>query len=115
LTLREIQSSDFIEMKRSMRDRENMKDLILDAADRLLARRGYRKMTIEDLARDVGIGKGTIYLFFPSKEAIVLSYVDRIFNRLLENLRKIAALSNYDGTRQIVGAKLQKLIAASVR
>jgi AcrR family transcriptional regulator len=72
-------------------DRENIKDSILDAADRLLARHGYRKMTIEDLAREVGIGKGTVYLYFPSKEAIVLSYVDRIFNRLLENLRKIAA------------------------
>jgi AcrR family transcriptional regulator len=47
-------------------------------------------MTIEDLAREVGIGKGTVYLYFPSKQEIVLSYVDRIFNRLLENLWKIA-------------------------
>jgi AcrR family transcriptional regulator len=75
---------------KTMPNPENIKDSILDAVDRLLARHGYKKMTIEDLARAVGIGKGTIYLYFPSKQEIVLSYVDRIFNRLLESLWKIA-------------------------
>src|SRR5437763_1237801 len=40
---------------------------ILDAADRLLARYGYQKMTVDDLAREAGIGKGTVYLSFPGK------------------------------------------------
>ena len=66
-------------------------DLILDAADRLLARYGYRKMTIDDLAREAGIGKGTVYLHFRSKEDVVLSHVDRIANRVVTELRVIAA------------------------
>ena len=70
--------------------KEAVKDAILDATDRLLARYGYRKMTVEDIAVEVGIGKGTIYLHFTSKEEIVLSHVDRIVERVKQRLREIA-------------------------
>lgn len=65
-------------------------DLILDAADQLLARFGYKKMTVEDIAREAGIGKGTVYLHFPSKQEVVLSHVDRIVRRLIVQLQAIA-------------------------
>lgn len=67
------------------------REAILDAADRLLSYFGYRKMTIEDLAREAGIGKGSVYLHFPSKEEVVLSTIDRLVDRLLVRLREIAA------------------------
>ena len=70
--------------------KEAVKDAILDATDRLLARFGYRKMTVEDIAAEAGIGKGTIYLHFTSKEEVVLSHVDRIVERLKDRLREIA-------------------------
>jgi len=63
---------------------------ILDATDRLLTRYGYKKMTIDDLAQEVGIGKGSIYLHFSSKEEIALSHIDRIIERLQLKLREIA-------------------------
>ena len=69
--------------------KETVKDAILDATDRLLARYGYRKMTVEDIAHEAGIGKGTIYLHFTSKEEVVLSHVDRIVERLKDRLREI--------------------------
>ena len=75
---------------RAIATREDIRDVILDAADRLLARYGYKKMTVEDLAQEVGIGKGTIYLHFPSKEEVVLSHVDRIVERLKGRLLAIA-------------------------
>ena len=75
---------------RAIAVREDISDLILDAADRLLARYGYRKMTMDDIAQEVGIGKGTIYLHFKSKEEIALARVDRIVDRLNERLRAIA-------------------------
>lgn len=43
-------------------------DRILDAAGVLLTRLGYRKVTIEDIANEAGIGKGTIYLHWRTKE-----------------------------------------------
>ena len=70
--------------------REEVREAILDAADRLLARYGYRKMTVEDIAREAGIGKGSVYLHFPSKEEVVLSRVDRMVERLKERLWAVA-------------------------
>jgi len=70
--------------------KEELRDGILDATERLLARYGYRKMTVEDIAREVGVGKGTIYLHFSSKEEVVLSHVDRIVERVKERLWEIA-------------------------
>jgi len=76
---------------RKIAQRDDIRDLILDGVEALLARFGFRKMTMEDLAREVGIGKGTIYLHFPSKEELALAHVDRIAERLLRRLREIAA------------------------
>ncbi len=76
-------------MKDPARQKTN-RDAILDATDRLLARNGYKKMTIDDLAREVGIGKGSVYLHFESKEEIALSHIDRIISRLLVKLELIA-------------------------
>src|SRR5437899_1530444 len=64
---------------------------ILDAADRLLARYGYRKMTVEDLAKEAGIGKGSVYLSFDAKPDIALACIDRMVARLLVRLEAIAA------------------------
>ncbi|MEO7673509.1 MAG: TetR/AcrR family transcriptional regulator [Pyrinomonadaceae bacterium] len=66
------------------------RDAILDATDRLLAKDGYKKMTIDHLATEVGIGKGSVYLHFSSKEEIALSHIDRIVERLKTKLQAIA-------------------------
>ena len=69
----------------------SMRDLILDATERLLGRLGYRKTTMEDIAPEAGIGKRTIYLYFAGKEEVALSSIDRIVERLMGRLRDIAA------------------------
>ena len=63
---------------------------ILDAADRLLARFGFRQMTVADLATEAGIGKGTVYLSFESKADVGLACIDRMVARLLQRLHGIA-------------------------
>ena len=68
----------------------DVRDAILDAVERLLARYRYQKMTMDDLAHEAGIGKGTTYLHFPSKQEVVLCSIDRIVDRLLGRLREIA-------------------------
>lgn len=67
-----------------------VREAILDATDLLLSRYGYKKMTIDDLAKEVGIGKGSVYLHFTSKEEIVLSHIDRIIEQLKTKLSAIA-------------------------
>lgn len=72
-------------------DRDQMRDGLLDAMDRLLTRYGYQKTTVDDLAAEAGIGKGTIYLHFSSKEQVALSCIDRFHDRLLAKLHDIVS------------------------
>jgi AcrR family transcriptional regulator len=81
--------------------KEAVKDAILDATDRLLARFGYRQMTVEDIAVEAGIGKGTIYHHFASKEEVVLSHVDRIVDRLKQQHLAIIARSEITAPERI--------------
>jgi AcrR family transcriptional regulator len=93
---------------RAIAVREDVRDLILDAADRLLARYGYKKMTMDDLAQEVGIGKGTVYLHFDSKEEVALSHIDRIVERLTIQLHEIAQSNETSGNR------LRRMLVARV-
>jgi AcrR family transcriptional regulator len=81
-----------------------VREAILDATDDFLARYGYKKMTIDDLAQAVGIGKGSVYLHFSSKEEIALSHIDRIIERLKTELETIAKkeLSPEERLRQML-------------
>jgi AcrR family transcriptional regulator len=74
---------------KSTTPRQDVRDSILDAAERLFRRYGYKKTTIDDLAREAGIGKGTVYLYFESKESVALSVLDLEFERIRERLQKI--------------------------
>jgi AcrR family transcriptional regulator len=67
-----------------------MRSRILDAADRLLAREGFRRMTIDDVAAEARIGKGSVYLHFASKEEVALSCIDRMAAGVVDALGRIA-------------------------
>lgn len=71
--------------------KQETREAILDAAERLLTRYGYGKMTMSDLAEEAGIGVGTTYLHFPGKAEVALAVVTRANLRVVEEQRKIAA------------------------
>ena len=56
--------------ERSGVDRRDRADRILDTARELLLLWGYRRVTIDELARRAGVGKGTIYLHWRSREEV---------------------------------------------
>jgi AcrR family transcriptional regulator len=56
-------------------------DRVLDAAGDLLLRWGYQRVTIDEIARRAGIGKGTVYLHFPNKDALFLTLLLRAQRR----------------------------------
>jgi AcrR family transcriptional regulator len=58
-------------------DREARAARILDSAAELLLRYGYRRLTIEDVAERAGIGKGTIYLHWKSREELFRAVFER--------------------------------------
>lgn len=59
---------------------------ILDAAAELLRAHGYRRVSIDDVARRAEVGKGTIYLHWKTREALFWGVLQRESMRLFERL-----------------------------
>jgi AcrR family transcriptional regulator len=108
--------------------REEVREAILDSAGRLLAKYGYKKMTVEDIAHEAGIGKGTVYLYFPSKEEVALGWFDLSHGKIDQDLMTIVrsdlkpdiklrellvrrVMGGFDGAQQFVQS-LDDLFAA---
>ena len=73
-------------------DRRRREERILDAAAALLVRWGYRKTTIDDVAREAGVGKGTIYLHWRDKRELFGATLRRASRQAVaETLRRVAA------------------------
>lgn len=51
---------------------------ILATAERLLEERPLSEISVDDLARGAGISRPTFYFYFPSKDAVVLTLIDRL-------------------------------------
>ena len=72
--------------ERGSQARRARADRILDAAADLLLRHGYRRVSIDDVAAEAGVGKGTIYLHWKTREALFWAALQRETMRLLEDL-----------------------------
>jgi AcrR family transcriptional regulator len=79
---------------------------ILAAALVLFGRYGYRRTSIDDLARETGIAKGTVYLYFDTKEAIFRALCESVIARVLADAAAAAAAPAPIGTR------LRRVLAA---
>jgi AcrR family transcriptional regulator len=71
-------------------DKQERHQAILDAAARLLARSPDRIANMADVADEAGVAKGTVYLYFPSKEELLLAVhernIDGFFRALIARL-----------------------------
>lgn len=59
---------------------------ILAAAQQLFATRSFADVTMAEIARQVGLAKGTLFLYFPTKEALGLSLVEQLLHRWFDAL-----------------------------
>ena len=77
---------------------------ILEAATELFARRGYDVTTVQTIATRAGVAAGTVYLYFPSKEAILDALQEDFETGLLDRVAAIAAavLAEEDASGDIV-------------
>ena len=66
---------------------------LLDAADRMLASHGFRRMTVALVAAVAGVGKGSVYLHFASKNELALACLDRMAERVQKHMRELASSS----------------------
>ena len=64
----------------------DVRETLLSAATETFARFGYKKTSIDDIARRAGIGKGTVYLHFESKEELFAAVVRRLWTNALAEI-----------------------------
>ncbi len=76
-------------------ERENKKDLILNAAEKIFTEMPFDRVTMRHIAREVGITATAIYRYFPDKQSLFGEIYARSNNRLLSKVREITD-SNQD-------------------
>ena len=72
-----------------MKEREKY-NRILDSLQGLLTEKNIQSISVSEIARQAGMGKGSIYYYFPSKDAIVDALVERSYQKPLEKAKQIA-------------------------
>ncbi|HYT42136.1 MAG TPA: helix-turn-helix domain-containing protein [Methylomirabilota bacterium] len=68
--------------------RQERAERILDAAAELILRWGYRKTTIDDIAKQAGVAKGTIYLHWKTREDLFLALMAREGLKVTEDIKQ---------------------------
>lgn len=66
-------------------------DRILDALQQLLENNPIQNVSVSDIAKKAEIGKGSIYYYFPSKEAILDALIERNYEKPLKTAKNLAA------------------------
>ena len=84
---------------------------ILDATARVLMKEGYDRASTNKIAAVAGVSIGSLYQYFPSKEALVAAVIDRHKKEVIEVVRGALAEA---ATEPIVEA-VRRLVAAAIR
>ncbi len=73
------------------KQRQERAALILQAAEEVLAEKGYHDTSMDEIAARVGVAKGTLYQHFPSKEDLVFALFERELKKTLQTVEQIVA------------------------
>lgn len=79
-----------VKMSRIRKDHDSRLTEILDESEKLFFIKGYEETTVNDILDAVGIGKGTFYHYFKSKEEVMDAITDRMVGLIVEKISVIA-------------------------
>jgi len=60
---------------------DERKSQIITAAEDVFTKKGFAEARMDDIADETGLSKGTLYLYFKSKDDLIIAILDRIFQR----------------------------------
>ena len=81
-------------VERKEREREEMRKLILDAAQTLFLANGYEKVSIRNIADAIEYSPATIYLYFKDKNDLLFALHQRGFVQMVEEFRPLLLLTD---------------------
>jgi AcrR family transcriptional regulator len=70
-------------VKRKEREKEARREAILDAAARVFSRKGFYEATLDEVAAEAELAKGTIYNYYQDKQALFVSLMERGFHQFI--------------------------------
>ncbi len=74
--------------ERKEREKQQRKNDIIDAAERLFFKHGFENVSMDQIARESELAKGTLYLYFKSREDLHYSIVNRVLEMLSKVLKR---------------------------
>lgn len=77
--------------RRRLKKKEKKRETILKAARKLFLEKGFRHVTVEDIARKAEMGKGSVYLYFTSKDEIYSQILLRDIEKFSQKVAGICA------------------------
>lgn len=86
-------------------------DAIVVAAERFLQERGLEALTTARVAEVAGVSVGTLYQYFPSKEAILAILAERNQTETLEIVQRVLAASRSAPLRDAIGVVVRALVS----
>jgi AcrR family transcriptional regulator len=86
-------------------------DALVEATARILVREGFDKASTNRIAEVAGVSVGSLYQYFPSKEALVAAVIDRHSQEIMRTVRGELA----DAMNQPVEKAVRKLVAVAVK
>ena len=93
-----------------------MRQNILDAAGKLIALKGVKNTSLADIAKEVGISKGTLYYHYSSKDDIIYEIADIHLKKITEEL--LSWISNIEKNatpEEIVMVVFERILSAETR
>jgi AcrR family transcriptional regulator len=60
---------------------DERKNQIINAAEDVFTQKGFNEARMDDIAEETGLSKGTLYLYFKSKDDLIIAILDRMFQR----------------------------------
>lgn len=72
------------------------RDLILDAMQKLMSQTSTQAISVSDIAKEAGIGKGSIYYYFKSKENILEAVIERTYSEAIEKSKMLLQTPDMD-------------------
>jgi len=90
---------------------DERKAQILNAAEGVFTKRGFNEARMDDIAEKTGLSKGTLYLYFKSKDDLIIAILERIFQR---EFRQLEDLQQDDISASDAMMKLTDLITKDI-
>jgi AcrR family transcriptional regulator len=90
---------------------DERKTQILNAAEGVFTKRGFNEARMDDIAEKTGLSKGTLYLYFKSKDDLIIAILERIFQR---EFRQLEDLQQDDVSASDAMMKLTDLITKDI-